>query len=60
MGDSLASKNSVHLGPNAVIQGATQVSFLFRSFFNLSVPMSVVGNPLANESPLSRHDGYYK
>ena len=26
-------------------------SFLFRSFFNL-LPMSVVGIPLANESPL--------
>jgi hypothetical protein len=33
------------------VKGLAVRSFLFRSFFNLSVPMSVVGIPLANESP---------
>ena len=51
MGDSLVSVNS-HPSRGLIQLIAMAVrSFLFRSFFNL-LPTPVVGNPLANESPL--------
>jgi hypothetical protein len=49
MGDSLASLASCLVRLNSGYS-TTARSFLFRSFFNLSVPMSVVGIPLASES----------
>jgi len=49
-GDLLAVKHSCLVRLNSAYS-TTARSFLFRSFFNL-LPMSVVGIPLANESPL--------